>query len=50
MVVDINDIIYLASRVISEAMPIGFVFGISEWILYTFFGFVFGKRTYRGDY
>lgn len=46
---DIDDIIYLVSKLLQEAIPIGFVFGIAEWCLHTFFSFVFGKRWLRGD-
>lgn len=45
-----EQIINLMAQLIGEAMPLGFIFGITEWILSTFFSFVFGKKWLRGDY
>lgn len=45
-----EQIITLMAELIREAIPFGFIFGITEWILYTFFSFVFGKKWLRGDY
>ena len=50
MGVDYSQIMYLIAKLIGEAIPFGFIFGITEWILHTFFSFVFGKRWLRGDY
>lgn len=44
-----DQLMTLMAKLIGEAMPVGFIFGITEWILYTFFSFVFGKRWARGD-
>lgn len=48
--IDYQSIIDIISEMIALALPLGFIFGISEWILNTFFGMVFGKRRVRGDY
>lgn len=48
--IDYQSIIDIISEMMSLAVPLGFIFGISEWILNTFFGMVFGKRRVRGDY
>lgn len=46
MEIDYSSVIDIAAQVIKLALPLGFIFGITEWILYTFFGFVFGKKRF----
>lgn len=46
MEIDYSSIIDLSAEIVRLALPLGFIFGITEWILCTFFGFVFGKKRY----
>lgn len=41
---DYQPIIEVVAELFKQGMPIGMIFGISEWILYTFFSMAFPKR------
>lgn len=44
---DYQEIIEVVAEVLKYSMPIGMIFGIAEWIGYTFFSFAFPKRFTR---
>lgn len=41
---DYQLIIEVVAEVFKTGVPIGMIFGVSEWILYTFFSMAFPKR------
>lgn len=49
MMIDYQSVIDVIVQFFQLAMPMGIILGFSEWILNTFFGFVFGKRYIRGE-
>lgn len=41
---DYQQIIEVVAELFKTALPIGCIFGVSEWIFYTFFAMAFPKR------